>query len=153
MDIYKEDSIYSLFSEVIKLKFCRMRILFDEIGIYPGQHAMLFALYKEDGQSQKELSQKMNIKPATITVMINRMKKTKLVERRQDSKDQRISRVYLTPEGKDAWNKVDKALRTIDEECFSNFTEEQQNLLSQLLIQMKENLLSVSHENVKCKKE
>ncbi|GAA0176805.1 MarR family transcriptional regulator [Clostridium sediminicola] len=143
---YEDDSIYNLFSEVVKLRFSRMRTLFDEVGIYPGQHAMLFALNNNDGQSQKELSKKLNIKPATITVMINRMERTKLVERRQDSNDQRISRVYLTDAGKDTWRKVDKILKSIDEVSFSNFTEEQQKLLSQLLLQIKENLLSMCTE-------
>ena len=51
---------------------------------------MLFALYKKDGQSQKDLAKQLNINPATITVMLTRMEKAGLLERRKDPDDQRV---------------------------------------------------------------
>ncbi|SHH82450.1 MarR family winged helix-turn-helix transcriptional regulator [Clostridium grantii] len=142
MDEKNLENIYLLFSRVIKLRLCKMRDMFEDLGIYPGQHGLLFALEKEEGQSQKELAQKLNIKPATITVTINRMKKSGLVERKQDKNDQRVSRVYLTNQGKAVCKKVRKAMKTIDEQCFENFSKEQQNILIELLSQMEENLAS-----------
>jgi DNA-binding MarR family transcriptional regulator len=150
MDENNLENIYRLFSQVIKLRVCKMRNMFEAVGIYPGQHALLFALKKEEGKSQKELAEIMNIKPATMTVMINRMKKSELVERRQDEKDQRISRVYLTSEGENTCNKVKAIMKTIDEQCFKNFTQNQQNMLIELLAQMEENLAFPSDTSEQC---
>jgi DNA-binding MarR family transcriptional regulator len=102
----------------------------------------------KDGQSQKELASKLEIKPATITVMLNRMEKSKLVERRQDPEDQRISRVYLTEYGREVCQEMNEIVKNIESECFSNFTMEEQVLLRRLFMQMRDNLLKVCDKKV-----
>jgi DNA-binding MarR family transcriptional regulator len=124
-------------------------MLLEKIGIYPGQPPLLFILGKYDGISQKELAEKLSIKAATITVMLSRMEKAKLVERHTDSEDQRISRVYLTEEGRKMNVESREALKTIEEECFSNFTVEEKVLLRRLFIQMRDNLARVCDKNSK----
>jgi DNA-binding MarR family transcriptional regulator len=124
-------------------------MLLEKIGIYPGQPPLLFILGKYDGISQKELAEKLSIKAATITVMLSRMEKAKLVERHTDSEDQRISRVYLTEEGRKMNVESREALKTIEEECFSNFTVEERVLLRRLFIQMRDNLARVCDKNSK----
>lgn len=115
-------------------------MLLDKVGVYPGQPFLLFALYHTDGQSQKDLGNKLNIKASTIATMVKRMEKLGLVERKQDSEDLRISRVYITEKGREIYKKVDKIKKDIDVESFSNFSEEEQILLKKLLLQMRENL-------------
>ena len=100
MEHIKRDSLYFTFLEVIRMHYYRTHVLLDKIGMYPGQPPMLFMLNKKDGQSQKELAETLNLKPATITVMLKRMESANIVLRKPDLKDQRISRVYLTKEGK-----------------------------------------------------
>lgn len=138
------DSLYHLFGEIVKLHFVRSHNLLEKLGIYPGQPPLLFSLYSRDGQSQKELADKIRIKPATITVMLGRMEKSELVTRRQDEQDQRISRVYLTEKGREICEKLKSVMAVINEECFSNFTDEEKILLRRLLMQIRDNLLKVS---------
>lgn len=140
MEHFKKDSLYYVFSQVMKLHFHRAHNLLNKVDIYPGQPPMLFALHIKDGQSQKELAERLNIKPATITVMLKRMESAGLLERRADVNDQRISRVYFTDKGREAYDKVYEIMRTIDSECFGNFTIEEQVLLKRLLMQVKSNL-------------
>jgi DNA-binding MarR family transcriptional regulator len=102
---------------------------------------MLFALFHKDGQSQRELSQKLRIKPATITVMLNRMEKSGLLERRPDPEDQRISRVYITDKGRKKLHEIEESMKTMEEECFTNFTTEEKIVLRRLFMQMRENLI------------
>lgn len=148
MDCHDTDSLHHVFLQVGHLHFHRTFLLLDKVGIYPGQPPMLFALYKKDGQSQKELAKQLNIKPATITVMLTRMEKAGLLERRKDPDDQRVVRVYLTITGRDVCLKVVKVTDGISEECFRDFTQEEKMLLRRLLMQMKENLTKVSSENL-----
>lgn len=149
MDCNNTDSLYLLFSQVIRFNYYRTHMLLEKIGIYPGQPPLLFILGKHDGISQKELAEKLSIKAATITVMLSRMEKAKLVERHTDSEDQRISRVYLTEEGKKMNVESREALKAIEEECFSNFTVEEKVLLRRLFIQMRDNLAKVCDKNSK----
>lgn len=141
MDSYNSDSIYHIFGEIVKLHFTRSHNLLEKLGLYPGQPPMLFLLHFKDGQSQRELAEKLRIKPATITTMLSRMEKLDLVTRRQDEQDQRISRVYITEKGRETCEKLKSVMHTLNEECFGNFTEEEILLLRRLLMQIRDNLL------------
>lgn len=141
-----KDSLYYIFLEVLRHHYNLTHTLLNNIGIYPGQPPMLFALNKKDGQSQKELAHKLNLKPATITVMVKRMEKENLVVRRQDDKDQRISRVYLTKKGKEMFKKTNEVINNIEKICFQNFTPEEKLLLRRLFMQMKQNLIKANNE-------
>jgi MarR family transcriptional regulator, organic hydroperoxide resistance regulator len=143
----ESDSVYAAFTGVVRFHYYRMHMLLEKFGVYPGQHGLFFILGKRGGQSQKELAEKLHIKAATITVMLNRMAKAKLIERRQDPSDQRVSRVYLTEQGEEILNQVKESLKTIENECFYNFTTEDQMLLQRLLIQMRDNLKKVCEKN------
>ncbi len=140
MEYYDPDSLHDIFLEVIRFHYCRTHKLLEGIGVYPGQPPMLLELEREGGQSQSELAKKLNIKPATVTVMINRMEKVGLLERRQDLNDQRVSRVYLTHKGRDMCKELEKIKEKIDLECLANFTVEEQVLLRRLLMQVRDNL-------------
>ncbi|WMJ80177.1 MarR family transcriptional regulator [Clostridium sp. MB40-C1] len=140
MNFCEHDSLYHIFIQVIRLHYHRTHILLEKVGVYPGQPPMLIALYHKDGQSQKELADKLKIKPSTITVMLRRMEKAQLVERRLDVEDQRVSRVYLTHQGKKICKEVKEIIQSIGSECFSGFTVEEKVLFRRLLMQMRDNL-------------
>lgn len=140
MEIIDKDSLYYVFLEIQRLHYYRSHILLDEIGMYHGQPPMLFILSKKNGQSQKELADRLNVKPSTITVMLSRMEKAGLVERRQDDEDQRVSRVYITEEGKNVCEKAKEVMKNLEEECFGNFTVEEKVILRRLLLQIRDNL-------------
>lgn len=137
-----KDSLYFIFLEIIRYHYNLTHTLLDEIGVYPGQPPMLLVLNKEDGQSQKELADKLNLKPATITVMLKRMEKEKLVVRWQDDEDQRVSRVYITEKGKKVFEKTNEVMKDIEKICFQNFTVEEKIILRRLLMQMRDNLIT-----------
>lgn len=140
MEIFDKDSLYFLFLEIIRLHYHRTHTLLDKIGIYPGQPPLLFILNKNDGLSQKEIADKLRIKPSTITVMLKRMENGNLVYRKQDSEDQRISRVYLTEQGKSLCEKSKEITNSLQDECFGNFTAEEKVILRRLLMQIRDNL-------------
>lgn len=147
MEDKKPSSPYHMLHQLRVLDYCRAHKLLDKLGVYPGQPPLLFALHKKDGQSQKELAEKLKIQPATVTMMVRRMVKSGFLERRQDSQDQRVFRVYLTRKGKEVRRKVAIAVDEIEEECFKDFTKEEKELLGKLLFKMKQNLLDACEEN------
>lgn len=142
MDIIgHSDSTYFVFGEIMRLHYLRLHSLLDEVGLYPGQSRLLFVLvHHGDGLSQREISEKLNIAPATLTVMIKRMEKAGLVYRKQDKEDQRISRVYVSEKGREAFKDSLVILDTISEDCFGSLTEEEVESLDIILNKVKSNL-------------
>ncbi len=140
MEKLDKDSLYFIFLEVLRLHYYRTHMLLDKIGVYPGQPPLLFILNKHNGLSQKEIAKKLGIKPSTITVMLKRMESGNLVCRRQDSKDQRVSRVYITEEGRRLCEKSKELTIQLQDECFGNFTQEEKENLRRSFIQIRDNL-------------
>ena len=140
MDLFAEDSLEFLFSKVIKLHHDQIRKSLRKIGLYKGQPFILFALNERDGLAQKELAEKVHIKCASLSVIIRRMEKAGIVERRKDPDDLRVSRVYLTEEGRNILVKVEEKMKAVKQECFKGFTQEERVLLRRFFLQMSKNL-------------
>ncbi len=146
MNEIDKDSLYFIFLEILRLHYYRTHVLLEEVGIYPGQPPMLFILNKEDGQSQSELADKLQIKPSTITVMLKRMEKENIVERRKDELDQRVTRVYITEKGRELCDEAIKVMDKVQGECFANITAEEKVILRRLFMQMRDNLNNALEE-------
>lgn len=137
------DSLDHLFAQVSRLHHNRLHMLLGEFGVYQGQPPILFMLWDKDGRSQKEIVERLKVKPATVTVMLKRMEKAGWLERRTDSIDLRVSRVYLTEKGRNIQSQVERAIQQLEEEFLTGFTQEERILLRRFLLHMKENLLQV----------
>ncbi|WP_075724674.1 MarR family winged helix-turn-helix transcriptional regulator [Tissierella creatinophila] len=142
-----KDSLYFAFLNVARVHYYRTHILLSEIGIYHGQPPLLFTLEKSDGLSQREIADILKITPSTINVMLKRMEKSGLLIRKQDLKDQRVSRVHLTSEGRDICKKAKEAIEALSEECFNGFSLEEKETLKLLLQKMGNNLKEKSEKN------
>jgi DNA-binding MarR family transcriptional regulator len=141
------NSLHTIFSQVIRLHFLRSHSYLDKIGIYPGQAPLLFTLKKNNGQSQKELSKKLSVAPATITVMVQRMEKNGYVRREIDEKDKRITRIFINEKGIKICEELHKIHKEIEVECMINFKEEDKEELNKLLKQVRNNLMKACDNN------
>lgn len=120
----------------------------ESLGLYRGQPRLLSALYEQDGQTHGELANQLNVQPATITKMVQRMEQNGFIIRRADPRDQRISRVFLTPKGTDIHNQVNQTFLEIQEDEIEGFTEEEKNNLFDLLLRVNQNLEKhIPHHN------
>jgi DNA-binding MarR family transcriptional regulator len=135
-----QDSLESLLSGFLRLHHQRMFSLLAKLGLYPGQPPILAMLWQQDGRTQKELAENRRLAPATVTVMLQRMEKAGLIERRPDPADHRVTRVYLTESGRTIRSEVEAVRQSIDGSCFAGFTVEERVLLRRFLLQMIDNL-------------
>ena len=102
-----DEYIGYVLSDVARL----IRTVFDrrvrDIGLTRAQWLVLTRLYRRPGASQTELADMLEIDRASAGRMIDRMQKNGWVERRADSDDRRINRLYLTADArrahKDMW--------------------------------------------------
>lgn len=138
--MFEKDSLYAEFLNASRMHYLRTHILLSQIGIYHGQPPLLFLLEKNDGLSQREIADILKTKASTITVMLKRMEKADIVTRKQDSKDQRISRVYLTKKGRDVCIEAKEAIETLAQESFEGFSLEEKHEFKKLLKKMSSNL-------------
>lgn len=138
-EVYR-DTIHGAFLSLAKRHRRRSAKLFQEIGLSEGQPKVLDFLAIHDGCIQKDLATYCNIKPATVTSVLNGMEKAQLIYRKQNSDDKRIYNVYLTEEGKKRQKEVQEIFRQIDEVCLQNFTREEREQAIYLLNKMYDNL-------------
>ena len=63
-------------------------------------------VYFHDGRKQAEIAKGLCVKPASLTVMLQRMEQAGLVNRKSDEQDQRVQRVYITELGRETSKKT-----------------------------------------------
>lgn len=98
-------------------------------GIYHGQANLLLLIHQNDGASQRELAEQMDVRPSSMTEMLTKMEQNNLLVRKQDDKDQRIMRIYLTEEGKTAAQRIGESKDASAKSFFSVLTDEEQEQL------------------------
>ncbi|NGZ76206.1 MarR family winged helix-turn-helix transcriptional regulator [Saccharibacillus alkalitolerans] len=131
-----------LFIRTLRAHHSRMHVAHQSLDIHPGQAPLFFILSDQEGLNQKELAERMHIKPATLTVMLSRLEQAGFVERFSDPADQRIWRVRLTPGGRDISRRVRAAVEELDAVTFDSFTPEERDQFRRLMNKMYDNLKS-----------
>lgn len=77
-----------------------------KLGTTRVQWIALYYLGKGNFISQKELSEKMNIKESSVARLIDRMERDGFVVRMKNEADKRITNLSLTSKGKEYRNKL-----------------------------------------------
>ena len=140
MDYCHSDSVQGYLKELVHLYFVKIYNQMESYGLHPGQVAVMKALDRKEGISQRELADILHIKPPTVAVSIKRMEKNGFIERKPDEKDQRITRIYLTQYGKKINQEIVELLQKNEEELFQGFEEGEKYLFKRFFKQMIENL-------------
>jgi len=142
----QSEPLDQLLAQISRLHYHRAHELLANLGLFRGQPPVLHALWDQDGLTHGELAQKLQVTPATITRMIQRMEKTGFVQRRPDASDQRVSRVYLTEAGIAVRADLQAVWERLEVENFSGFSPEERVVLRRCLLQIRANLRRVSSE-------
>lgn len=135
-----DKNLEELFRKCIKLYFHRKRDVLEGMGLFRGQTPIIYILWEKDGRTQKELSKEMEINPATISKMINRMEKSGFIEKKRDEEDKRTTRIYLTEKAKKTKSRLDKEIGDFNKEVFSGFSDKDNEVFSSYLIKILNNL-------------
>ena len=143
-ELSEAESLDALFAQICRLKHARVHTLLETLGLYRGQPSVLQALWEQEGLMHTELARRLQVQPATITKMLQRMERAGFVERRPDPDDQRVSRVYLTESGRAVRADVQQVWQRLDEEAFAGFTLQERVLLKRFFLRIRDNLQRVS---------
>ncbi|NLM64619.1 MAG: MarR family transcriptional regulator [Firmicutes bacterium] len=132
-----------VFNALFKTMRLHGQVLFRMLkqkGLYPGQARCLMILRHDDGIPQHDLARRLHVSRPTVTVMLQRMEQAGLIVRRSDESDQRITRVYVTDEGRAFQSKIDDVLRQFIGSGIGRMPKEDQVELERLLRSLGENL-------------
>ncbi|MCB8818039.1 MarR family winged helix-turn-helix transcriptional regulator [Desulfosporosinus shakirovi] len=98
-------------------------------GLYHGQANLLRIILQNDGASQRDLAEQLDVRPSSMTEMLTKLEQSGLILRKQDDKDQRVMRIYLTEEGKKAVEKIAESKDAFVESFFKALTEDEREQL------------------------
>lgn len=91
-----------------------------QVDLLPGQPKILEFLLENDGCTQRTISEGCFLDKSTITTVLKRMEKDKLIYKEAHPTDQRSSLIYLTEKGKEKALWVQQSLNAIDETEFDS---------------------------------
>jgi MarR family transcriptional regulator, transcriptional regulator for hemolysin len=118
-----------------------------EVHMTRAQWAVLTKLRRSEGLKQRELADILDLAPITLARLIDKLTASGLVERREDAKDRRANRLYLTPQATPALKRLDelaeavlgKALNGLDDQAIANLRIGLERIRSNLKHELKLN--------------
>lgn len=92
--------VFRGFLKAVRLHRRLMAQTMAEHGTHPGQAMCLWVLEGNDGITQRDVTDALQLARPTVSKMLKTMEQAGLVERRPDPHDQRLVRVSLTSAGR-----------------------------------------------------
>ncbi len=139
-----DEYIGYVLSDVARL----IRTVFDrrvrDIGLTRAQWLVLTRLYRRPGASQTELADMLEIDRASAGRMIDRMQKNGWVERRSDSEDRRINRLYLTADARRAHREMWAIAETTVDDALAPLSTAEREQFTRLAARVKGRLQTMA---------
>ncbi len=127
-----------------------LRTIYDRrmapLGLTRSQWWVLTYLYFNEGISQSELAALLETEKASLGRLLDRMEGKGLVRRRQDKKDKRTKRVYLTKKAEPTLQVMRDLASVTRDEALQSLSHAEQDQILDMLRRMRDDL-SVMNSN------
>ncbi|OED00446.1 MULTISPECIES: MarR family transcriptional regulator [unclassified Rhizobium] len=110
-----------------------------KLGFSPGQFPILLELWSEDGLTQKQLLERIDIEQATMANTLSRMERDGLVERRPHPSDKRAQLIFLTNKAAAMQAEAIEAAMAADTDLLKDFRQFERELLLEYIRRVLEN--------------
>jgi MarR family transcriptional regulator, transcriptional regulator for hemolysin len=121
-----------------------MRTVFDrrgrDLGLTRSQWWVLTMLYAKEGVTQSELADFMDLEKPTLGRLLDRMQEKHWIERRPDSLDRRVNRLYLTEKVQEIMRALRKTAADVRKDALGDLAELDRENFIDTLIKIKNNL-------------
>ena len=114
-----------LTNHMARLFFEELRKRIEHLGIVPGQFPALLALWEQDGQTQRELVEKLDIEQATMANTLNRMERDGLIKRVDHPTDKRAKVILLAEKAKSIRDEAYAAASTVNDMALAGLSVEE----------------------------
>ena len=119
-----------------------------KVGTRHGQGKILSILRREDGIGQKELAERLQIRAASLSELLDKMQKSGWIQRRVNEKDRRKINIFLTEDGLGISQQMIEARRDMVNTVFGVLNAQEQEQLEMLLSKLISELEKPSEEEL-----
>lgn len=116
------------------------RMMPPKDGLHRGQIHLLHLISQNDGIIQRDLAERLDMRPSSLTEMLTGLEQNSYIVRKQDEKDKRIIHVYVAEAGKTAIDGFSQANDKLADSLFSCLTTEEMEKMIELVDRINTNL-------------
>jgi DNA-binding MarR family transcriptional regulator len=136
-----------LIHDVSRLRRSAFDRCLKPLNVTRAQWWVLAYLSREDGMTQSQLAEELDIGKVAVGGLIDRLEKSGLVRRDADATDRRVNRVFLEPKSKQLIARMRKISHRMNEQILAGLNDGQLESAAVTLDAMKANLLTYLAEN------
>ena len=129
-----------LIHDVSRLRRSAFDRCLKPLNVTRSQWWVLAYLSREDGMTQSQLAEELDIGKVAVGGLIDRLEKSGLVRRDADAGDRRVNRVFLEPKSKQLIARMRKISHQMNEQILVGLSDEQLEVAAVTLDGMKANL-------------
>ncbi len=118
-------------------------------GLTRSQCVALYYIDLDGSTNQKDLAKKMNIRESTMTGLLDRMERDKLIERKPDEEDMRRKTISLSNRGDDKLYEISQVTEEFVNEATSKISDKDLEIYQKVLDQMLESTLDWQERKIK----
>jgi MarR family transcriptional regulator for hemolysin len=109
-------------------------------GMTRAQWAVLIRLERQEGMTQAEIADSLEIQPISLVRLVDRLCEQRLVERRPHERDRRANRLYLTDKGRSTLGRLVPLGREVSGDVLASFSDREAAALLETLLRIKANI-------------
>jgi DNA-binding MarR family transcriptional regulator len=109
------------------------RVSRDALGIDLRLLMPLSYLEEHDGAPQQDLADALCMDAKNVVLLLNELEAAGYLVRRRDPQDRRRHRVYITPEGREGFDRATTALAAVEDDVLQALDAEDRSTLWELL--------------------
>ncbi|WP_424140910.1 MarR family winged helix-turn-helix transcriptional regulator [Roseomonas chloroacetimidivorans] len=113
-------------------------------GMTRAQWVVLVQLERQDGMTQRELADALEVEPITAGRLVDRLEAHGLVERQHDPNDRRCWRLYLTDRAAPVLREITAYRERLHRELTAGLPAATRHQVIEALLQMKANLIATA---------
>jgi DNA-binding MarR family transcriptional regulator len=113
-------------------------------GTTRAQWIVLFRLREQEGLSQVDLAEVLELQPISLVRLLDRLVEHGLLERRHDPKDRRANRLFLTERGRQLVDELDSLRDDIATDVLRDVSDEAVETSLETLREIKERIKGLS---------
>ena len=131
-----------LIHDVSRLRRSAFDRCLKPLNVTRSQWWVLAYLSREDGMTQSQLAEELDLGKVAVGGLIDRLEKGGLLRREADAADRRVNRVFLEPKSKQLIAKMRKVSHRMNEQILSGLPDSSLESTAVTLDAMKRNLLT-----------
>ena len=103
------------------------------LGMAPAQFMVLLELWREDGVTQRQLVERLDVEQATMASTLNRMERDGLITRRAHARDRRAQTIHLSDRARQLEEEAKRIARGVNERALSRLSPEERLFFTRLM--------------------